>query len=254
MRHGKSFNHLKRKSAHRKAMLANMASSLIEHKQIVTTLAKAKALRQYVEPLATKAKTDNTHSRRTVFSYLRDKQATKELFGVIGPAILNRPGGYTRILKLGQRQGDSAEMALIEFVDFNDYGYTQNESEGGGRRRRRRRSKKKKGSEDTQQQPKEQQPQATAEAEVPPAAEEASTETPEQPEATEVTEATAPTEPAEPETAEATEAESTGESTGEAPQEPEAQAPEAEPTATDDEADSEPEAGTEETDDENKAG
>jgi len=141
MRHKKRNNHLSRKAPHRRAMLANMASSLIEHKSIVTTLAKAKALRQYVEPLATKAKTDTSHHRRTVYSYLGNKYAVTELFSTIGPNILNRPGGYTRILKLGQRPGDAAELALIEFVDFNEFGYTQAKDAG---KKKRRRGKKKK--------------------------------------------------------------------------------------------------------------
>ena len=120
MRHNKSINHLNRKSGHRKALLANMAVSLIEHKRITTTLAKAKALKMYVEPLITKSKEDTTHSRRMVFSYLKNKEAVKELFGTISPKIASRPGGYTRILKVGFRHGDSAEMALIELVDFNE--------------------------------------------------------------------------------------------------------------------------------------
>jgi len=120
MRHRKGFNHLGRKKGHRRAMLANMASSLIVHKRITTTLAKAKALRSYVEPLITKSKDDATHSRRVVFSYLNDKEATAELFKEVSPKISNRPGGYTRIIKLGTRQGDSADMALIELVDFNE--------------------------------------------------------------------------------------------------------------------------------------
>ncbi len=119
MRHNKTFNHLGRKSGHRKSMLANMASSLILHKRIETTVAKAKALRMYIEPLATKSKDDSTHSRRTVFAYLKQKEAVTELFRVIAPKITDRPGGYTRILKLGFRQGDAADMAMIEFVDFN---------------------------------------------------------------------------------------------------------------------------------------
>lgn len=119
MRHGKKVNHLSRTSSHRKAMLANMAASLIMHKRITTTLAKAKALRVYVEPLITKSKEDTTHSRRVVFSYLQDKEAVTELFREISSKIAERPGGYTRILKLGQRLGDSAEMAMIELVDFN---------------------------------------------------------------------------------------------------------------------------------------
>ena len=120
MRHNKKFNHLGRKSGHRKAMLANMASSLILHKRIDTTLAKAKALRVYVEPLITKSKDDTTHSRGTVFSYLKQKEAITELFRVIAPKIADRPGGYTRVLKLGFRQGDAADMAMIELVDFNE--------------------------------------------------------------------------------------------------------------------------------------
>lgn len=120
MRHGKKFNHLGRTKSHRKAMLSNMANSLIEHKRITTTLAKAKALRKYVEPLVTKAKDDTTHSRRTVFAYLRSKDSIKELFGEIASKIGDRPGGYTRVLKLGTRLGDNAEMAMIEFVDYND--------------------------------------------------------------------------------------------------------------------------------------
>ncbi len=120
MRHNKKFNHLGRQASHRKAMLANMATSLILHKRIETTLAKAKALRLYVEPLMTKSKQDTTHSRRIVFSYVRDKQAVTELFRVIAPAIAERPGGYTRILKTGFRLGDAAEMCFIELVDFNE--------------------------------------------------------------------------------------------------------------------------------------
>ena len=120
MRHNKAINHLGRKSGHRKAMLANMATSLIIHKQIQTTLAKAKALKMYVEPLITKSKDDSTHSRRMVFSYLKDKEGVKELFSTVAPKIANRPGGYTRVLKVGFRKGDAAEMAVIELVDFNE--------------------------------------------------------------------------------------------------------------------------------------
>jgi len=119
MRHGKKVNHLGRTDSHRKAMLANMATSLITHKRIQTTLAKAKALRVYVEPLLTKSKSDTTHSRRTVFSYLQDKDAVSELFRDIAPKIASRPGGYTRIIKMENRLGDNAEMALIELVDYN---------------------------------------------------------------------------------------------------------------------------------------
>ena len=120
MRHNKAINHLGRQSGHRKAMLANMASSLILHKRINTTVAKAKALRSYVEPLITKSKEDTTHSRRVVFSYLKDKAAVSELFRNVAPKVADRPGGYTRVLHTGFRQGDAAEMALIELVDFNE--------------------------------------------------------------------------------------------------------------------------------------
>lgn len=120
MRHNKSFNHLGRKSGHRKALLANMACSLIMHKRINTTVAKAKALRSYVEPLISKSKDDSTHSRRIVFSYLKDKYAVSELFRTIAPKIADRPGGYTRVLHTGFRRGDGSEMALIELVDFNE--------------------------------------------------------------------------------------------------------------------------------------
>ena len=120
MRHNKAFNHLGRKSGHRKAMLANMGSSLLLHKRIETTLAKAKALRVYLEPLITKSKEDSTHSRRTVFSYLKQKEAVTELFRVIAPKVADRPGGYLRIVKTGFRVGDAAEMAIIELVDFNE--------------------------------------------------------------------------------------------------------------------------------------
>ena len=124
MRHNKAINHLGRKSGHRKALLANMASSLILHKRINTTVAKAKALKTYLEPLVTKSKEDSTHSRRVVFSYLKDKNAVTELFRVIAPKIADRPGGYLRILHTGFRQGDSSEMVLVEFVDFNEAALT----------------------------------------------------------------------------------------------------------------------------------
>ena len=120
MRHGKKFNHLGRKTAHRKAMLSNMACSLIEHKRIKTTVAKAKALRKFVEPLITKSKTDTTHSRRIVFSHLRQKEVVTELFGDVASKVATRNGGYTRILRTGNRLGDNAEMCLIELVDYND--------------------------------------------------------------------------------------------------------------------------------------
>ena len=120
MRHNKAVNHLGRKSGHRKALLSNLASSLILHKRITTTDAKANALRSYVEPLITKSKEDTTHNRRVVFSYLKNKEAVSELFRTVAPKIADRPGGYTRVLHVGFRQGDAAEMAMIELVDFNE--------------------------------------------------------------------------------------------------------------------------------------
>ena len=139
MRHGKKFNHLKRKKGHRKALLKNLSIALIEHKRINTTLAKAKALRLFIEPLVTKAKTNTTHSRRVAFSYLQNKEAIKELFDEIGAKVGDRPGGYVRIIKTGFRMTDSAEMAMIEFVDYNET-YNSKEQTGGKRKRRRRRS------------------------------------------------------------------------------------------------------------------
>ncbi|MFW5645193.1 MAG: 50S ribosomal protein L17 [Bacteroidota bacterium] len=148
MRHRKAFNHLSRKAPHRKAMLANMAASLIKRKRITTTTAKAKALRSYIEPLITKSKNDTTHSRRVVFSYLQDKDAVSELFREVSPKIMERPGGYTRILKLDQnRLGDNAELAMIELVDFNPNLVTETQEKEGGTRRRRRGGKKKTTSE-----------------------------------------------------------------------------------------------------------
>ena len=145
MRHGDKINNLGRKKAHRDALLANLACNLIEHKRIVTTLAKAKALRIYVEPLITKSKKNETHQRRVVFSYLKDKEAVKELFDVISAKIAGRPGGYTRIIKLGTRPGDNAETALIELVDFNEiYGKNKGEKKEGAKRTRRAGSAKKK--------------------------------------------------------------------------------------------------------------
>jgi large subunit ribosomal protein L17 len=120
MRHGKTVNHLGRTSSHRKAMLSNMASSLITHKRITTTVAKAKELRKYVEPLITKSKNDTTHNRRIVFGYLKSKKATAELFRIVSPKVSDRPGGYTRIIRTGYRLGDNAEMCMIELVDFNE--------------------------------------------------------------------------------------------------------------------------------------
>ncbi|MFT7156296.1 MAG: large subunit ribosomal protein L17 [Parvicella sp.] len=140
MRHGNKVNNLSRKVGHRKAMLSNMASSLIEHKRIVTTLAKAKALRGYVEPLITKSKNDTTHSRRVVFSYLKSKEATAELFRDVAPKVMDRPGGYTRIIKLGNRLGDNAEQAMIELVDFNELMLSDS---GTAKKKTRRRGGKK---------------------------------------------------------------------------------------------------------------
>jgi large subunit ribosomal protein L17 len=139
MRHGKKFNHLSRKSAHRKAMLSNMACSLIEHKRIKTTLAKAKALRVYIEPLITKSKNDTTHSRRIAFSYLKQKEAITELFSDIAIKVSDRQGGYTRILKLSNRLGDNAQMALIELVDYNEE-YTTNKPKKSKSRRTRKKN------------------------------------------------------------------------------------------------------------------
>lgn len=141
MRHRKSFNHLGRKTAHRKAMLSNMATSLILHKRIKTTVAKAKALQQYVEPLVTKSKNDTTHSRRVVFSYLQNKYSVSELFREIAQKVGERPGGYTRIIKLGTRIGDNAEMCMIELVDYNEI-YTNNDKSSAKKTRTRRGKKK----------------------------------------------------------------------------------------------------------------
>lgn len=143
MRHGKKFNHLGRTSSHRKAMLANMAVSLIKHKRITTTLAKAKALRVYIEPLITKSKEDSTHSRRVVFSYLKEKDAITELFRNISVKVATRPGGYTRILKTGNRLGDNADMCIIEFVDYNENLLSEKEDKTVKKTRRRGSSKKK---------------------------------------------------------------------------------------------------------------
>ncbi|MFI3328484.1 MAG: 50S ribosomal protein L17 [Rikenellaceae bacterium] len=144
MRHNKKFNHLGRQAGHRKAMLANMASSLILHKRIETTVAKAKAVKMYLEPLVTKSKSDTTHQRRTVFSYLKQKEAVTELFRTIAPKIGDRPGGYLRILRTGFRLGDAAEMCIIEFVDFNDaytFGKVSSSAPAAASKTRRSRSK-----------------------------------------------------------------------------------------------------------------
>jgi large subunit ribosomal protein L17 len=144
MRHGDKIKNLSRTASHRKALLSNLACQLIQHKRIVTTLAKAKALRVYVEPLITKGKENTTHQRRVVFSYLQDKEAITELFGPIAEKIGGRPGGYTRIIKLGARYGDNAETAMIELVDFNEiYGKGKGEQKEAGRRTRRGGAKRK---------------------------------------------------------------------------------------------------------------
>ena len=142
MRHGKKFNHLGRTASHRKALLSNMACSLIEHKRINTTVAKAKALRVYIEPLLTKAKEDTTHNRRTVFSYLQNKEAVTELFRTIAPKIAERNGGYCRIIKTGFRLGDGADTAMIELVDFNELYSAKSDTKKTTRRSRRSSSKK----------------------------------------------------------------------------------------------------------------
>jgi large subunit ribosomal protein L17 len=143
MRHGDKIKNLGRKKAHRDALLSNLACQLITHKRIVTTVAKAKALRVYVEPLITKSKENTTHQRRVVFSYLQDKDAITELFSTVAEKIAGRPGGYTRVIKLGTRPGDNAEKAMIELVDFNEiYGKTKEEGREGAKRTRRGRAKK----------------------------------------------------------------------------------------------------------------
>jgi len=145
MRHGDKIKNLSRTKAHRDALLSNLACQLIEHKRIVTTLAKAKALRVYVEPLITKGKENTTHQRRVVFSYLKDKEAIKELFGPVAEKVAGRPGGYTRIIKLGTRTGDNAETGLIELVDFNEiYGKGKGETKAAAGKRTRRAGSKKK--------------------------------------------------------------------------------------------------------------
>ena len=140
MRHGRKFNHLGRKKGHRRAVLSNLASALIRHKRINTTLAKAKALRVYVEPLITKSKANTTHARRVVFSYLQDKEAVAEVFSTVREKVGDRPGGYVRVIRTGFRQGDAAEMAMIELVDFNEHYSAGGETEkaAAGRRRTRR--------------------------------------------------------------------------------------------------------------------
>ena len=154
MRHGDKVKNLGRKKAHRDALLSNLACQLIQHKRIVTTTAKAKALRGYVEPLITKGKDNTTHQRRVVFSYLQDKEAVKELFGTVAEKVAGRPGGYTRIIKLGFRPGDNADTAMIELVDFNEiYGKGKGERKEGAKRTRRAGGGKKKGATGTEAQP-----------------------------------------------------------------------------------------------------
>ena len=177
MRHGKKFNHLSRTAPHRKAMLSNMASSLIINKRISTTLAKAKALRKYVEPLLTKAKDDTTHSRRIVFTYLNDKDSVKTLFDEVAAKIADRPGGYTRILKTGNRLGDNAEMCIIELVDYNEMLLEDKPAKTKTRRSRRggkksdasteAKSEKKEKAETKAEAPKEETPKAEEKKEEP---------------------------------------------------------------------------------------
>jgi large subunit ribosomal protein L17 len=148
MRHGNKINHLGRKTAHRKALLMNLSNALILHKRITTTVAKAKELRKHIEPLINKTKVDTTHNRRILFSYLQDKESIKELFGVIADKVANRPGGYTRIIKLGFRKGDAADIAMIELVDFNDV-YVKETKEATTKTRRGRAKKSAVAAEDT---------------------------------------------------------------------------------------------------------
>lgn len=192
MRHNRTINHLGRQASHRKAMLANMASSLILHKRVKTTVAKAKALRSYVEPLITKSKDDSTHSRRMVFSYLKNKEAVTELFREVAPKVMDRPGGYTRILKTGFRQGDAAEMCFIELVDFNAE-YTMNE--GTKKASAAKRTRRAGGAKKAQEAPAAKE--ETVKEAAAPVAEEAKAETPaEEPKAEKAAEETAPAEEA----------------------------------------------------------
>ena len=162
MRHGKKNNHLGRKKAHRDALLSNLASSLLLNKRITTTVAKAKALRKYVEPLITKAKTDSTHSRRTVFSYLQNKESIQSLFGEVATRTAERPGGYTRIIKLGDvRLGDAAEICMMELVDFNDL-YKKDDAAKKGKTRRSRKGKKTEGTSDETAEAPAKEPKAKA--------------------------------------------------------------------------------------------
>ncbi|MEP0986676.1 50S ribosomal protein L17 [Ekhidna sp.] len=165
MRHGKKFNHLGRKTAHRSAMLSNMASSLIIHKRINTTVAKAKALRKYIEPILTKSKTDDSHSRRVVFSYLQDKETVTELFNNVAGKIANRPGGYTRIIKTGARLGDNSEMCMMELVDFNELLLSEADAGKAKTRRSRRGGKAKAKTEEPKAEAVEVKEEAVVEAE-----------------------------------------------------------------------------------------
>ena len=168
MRHNKKFNHLSRKKAHREALLSNLTISLIMHKRIFTTLAKAKALRVFAEPLITRSKTDDMTNRRLVFSYLQNKDAVKELFGVVAEKVADRPGGYLRILKTGHRLGDNAEMAMIELVDFNE---SMLEAAGGKKEKSTRRSRRKKSAAPAAEAPAAEAPATEAPAEEAPKAE-----------------------------------------------------------------------------------
>ncbi len=188
MRHGKKFNHLSRKKGHRKAMLANMATSLILHKRIKTTVAKAKALRSFIEPVITRAKEDTTHNRRMAFRYLASKEGVKVLFDEVANRIADRPGGYTRIIRMGNRLGDNAEMAMIELVDYNTL-YTQAEEKKKTRKRRTRRGGAGSGSSGEQQEQKAQAATSAAEEAAAEAKEEEVTDTAEEV----ATEADAPT-------------------------------------------------------------
>jgi large subunit ribosomal protein L17 len=248
MRHKKTVNHLSRKTGHRKAMLANMAASLIKHKRIETTTAKAKALKRYIEPLITRAKDDSTHSRRVVFSYLQDKDAVTELFREVGAKVADRPGGYTRIIKLGHRLGDSADLCLIELVDYNENLLAEKAAAKKSSGRRRRGSKKK-----SQETTASAATTATAEAAAPEAASEEAA-----PEATAEATAEASTEDAatvEAAAEEAPEAEAKAEEPAEAPEaeakaEEPAEAPEAE--AKTEEPEARAEEGGEQEEDEAK--
>jgi len=176
MRHNKKFNHLGRTADHRRAMLANMAISLIMHKRITTTVAKAKALKKYVEPLITKAKDDSTNSRRVVFSYLQNKEAIKELFGIVAEKVGDRPGGYTRIIKLGLRKGDAAEIAFIELVDFDPEMAKTETKKKSTRRSRKSAAKAETAEAPAAEEVKAEAPVEEAKAEEAPAAEEAKAE------------------------------------------------------------------------------